>query len=238
MTGLVDPGSARRTTHPVGTDDGSLPPAGRLARNLAVYVLGPVLIWLVLLASSGWLLSHPLKKAISGEDGLNRWFAARRTPGWNDLTNVMSLVANTGTIITTMICAAIIYWLISRRMREAVALIAGVSGQALVFLCTTLLIDRPRPQVPKLDVSPPTSSFPSGHTGAASALYFGLVILCLTRLESKPLKVVAAIGFGVIPFLVATARMYRGMHHPSDVIFGLLNGIVCAVIAHRAMKRD
>jgi undecaprenyl-diphosphatase len=199
-------------------------------------VLLPVVVWLAVLIGVGYLLGHPLKDAVSGEDGVNRWFLAGRTPSWNDATNVMSHVANTGTIIITMFTAAAIVWLMSRRLREPVVLIIGVTCQALVFLFTTLVVDRSRPDVPKLDQSPPTSSFPSGHTGAASALYFGLVVLCVTLLRRRWLQVLAVIGFGVVPFLVALARLYRGMHHPTDVTFGLLNGLICATIAYLAFR--
>jgi len=40
-----------------------------------------------------------------------------------------------------------------------------------------------------------------------------------------------------IPLLVALSRMYRGMHHPSDVTAGLLWGvgsIIVAIVAARA----
>jgi PAP2 superfamily. len=45
----------------------------------------------------------------------------------------------------------------------------------------------------------------------------------------------------VIPFLVAYARLYRGMHHLSDVVVGAINGLICAglaahCLAHR--RRD
>ncbi|KQX61781.1 phosphatase PAP2 family protein [Angustibacter sp. Root456] len=238
MTGLVDPGATRRRRAPARSqdDDGSLPPLGEFVKRLGTHVLLPVVVWLVVLIGVGLLLAHPLKQAVSGEDGVNRWFLARRTPFWNDATNVMSHVANTGTIIITMITAAFIVWLVSRRLREPAVLIIGVTCQALVFLFTTLAVSRARPDVPKLDQSPPTSSFPSGHTGAGTALYIGLVILCVTLLRRRWLKVLAIIGFGVVPFLVATARLYRGMHHPTDVTFGLLNGAICAVIAYLAFR--
>ena len=84
-----------------------------------------------------------------------------------------------------------------------------------MFLLTTMAIDRERPDVEKLDQSPPTSSFPSGHTGASSALYFGLAIICATQFERRWLRVLLGVGFALIPFAVATARLYRGMHHPS-----------------------
>jgi len=42
-----------------------------------------------------------------------------------------------------------------------------------------------------------------------------------------------------IPLLVAFARLYRGMHHITDIAAGLLNGVICALLAvgwykHRA----
>jgi hypothetical protein len=35
----------------------------------------------------------------------------------------------------------------------------------------------------------------------------------------------------VIPVLVAYARLYRGMHHLSDVVVGAINGLACAGLA-------
>ncbi len=237
MTGLVDPGRSPRQRR-LGSDDGSLPPFKELLVLLGRSVLLPVAVWLVVLAGSGYLLANGLRSAVAGEDAVNRSLASSRTPTWNDITNWVSRVGNTETVIITMLVAAFIIWRMSGRLREPVALVVGVASQALVFLLTTLMIDRPRPKVPKLDVSPPTSSFPSGHTGATTALYVGLVIICVTRLERTWIKVLATIGFGVLPFLVALARLYRGMHHPTDVVFGLLNGSICAVIAYLAFRNS
>ena len=234
MSALVSPGSSGRDRRTA--DDGAAPAPGELLRIFVRQMLPYLAVWFVVLASVGWLLGNPLKEAISGEDAVNRWFASVRTPGWNSATNVMSLVANTGTIIITMLSATLVYWLIARRLRDVLPVVLGVMTQAGLFLLTTLLIDRPRPEVPKLDESPPTSSFPSGHTGAASALYFGLVILCVRRFPSLGARIVTAVVFGLVPFAVATARLYRGMHHPSDVVFGLLNGLICAVIAYLALR--
>lgn len=234
MSALVGPGANRRGRRP--SDDGAAPPLREVAKTLGTQVLPALVVWFVLLAGVGYLFGHSLGSSITVEDAVSRWFAAHRSAGWNAATNVMSLVANTGTIIISMIAACLIAWRISHRLRDVLPVAVGVIGQAGVFLVTTLLIDRERPEVPKLDESPPTSSFPSGHTGAASALYFGLVILCLRRFPSVGARVVTTVVFGLIPFAVAIARLYRGMHHPSDVVFGMLNGTVCATIAYLALR--
>ncbi|MGZ4130819.1 MAG: phosphatase PAP2 family protein, partial [Actinomycetota bacterium] len=46
------------------------------------------------------------------------------------------------------------------------------------------MIQRPRPTVHRLDVSPPTSSFPSGHVAAGIALYVGLAILLSSHVRN------------------------------------------------------
>lgn len=44
-----------------------------------------------------------------------------------------------------MIDACLRYWRLSHRVREAIPVFIGVCGQALCFLCVTLVIDRQRP---------------------------------------------------------------------------------------------
>ena len=41
-----------------------------------------------------------------------------------------------------------------------------------------------------------------------------------------------------MPIAVGTARLYRGMHSLSDVLMGLLNGLVCAFLAWNYLRRD
>ena len=100
--------------------------------------------------------------------------------------------------------------------------VAAVLGEVLIFMAVTASIDRKRPPVPHLDEAPPTSSFPSGHTAAAVALYGTLGVLLLIRLVHRRLALVLALLCFAVPFLVAGSRLYRGMHYPGDVLFGAL----------------
>jgi membrane-associated phospholipid phosphatase len=97
-------------------------------------------------------------------------------------------------------------------------------------------IGRSRPDVPRLDPAPPTSSYPSGHVGASVALYTSLAVMA-TTIERTWLRRTVIDVCSVIPFLVAYARLYRGMHHLSDVIVGAINGLVCAGLAAGCLVR-
>jgi undecaprenyl-diphosphatase len=109
----------------------------------------------------------------------------------------------------------------------------AVTGESLIFLLTTLLIERARPPVPLLDGGPPTSSYPSGHVAAAVACYGSLAAIVLWRSRHALLRAGAvAVAVGV-PLLVVVSRLYRGMHFPSDVVAGLLLGTAWLVAATR-----
>ena len=120
------------------------------------------------------------------------------------------------------------------RWRESLFLCAAVSAQAIVFFFTTLVIDRRRPNVGHLDDSPPTSSFPSGHTSAAVALYGGLALI-LAMLAHRTWVKALCWALLLVPIAVALSRLYRGMHHPSDVTASFLNGALCIWIMSRAI---
>src|SRR3954469_7218730 len=83
------------------------------------------------------------------------------------VTHIGTLFGETSTIVGLTTVTVIVFRLVFHRWRESVLLAIVVIGQPLIFLPTTSPIARPRPPVQQIDVSPPTSSFPSGHTAAA-----------------------------------------------------------------------
>jgi undecaprenyl-diphosphatase len=87
-----------------------------------------------------------------------------------------------------------------------------------------MLVDRERPPVRHLDEAPPTSSFPSGHTAATIALWGSLAVLANERARSAVVRNLFLVLAFVVPVLVASSRMYRGMHYLSDVLGGVLLG--------------
>ncbi|GGO72692.1 phosphatase PAP2 family protein [Nonomuraea cavernae] len=171
----------------------------------------------------------------TGEASANRDLAAERTSLWNTLTDFGSSLSDTPYIVGLTAIAAIVFRLVYHRWRESIFLIVAVWSQSLIFLATTVLVERSRPPVPHLDPAPPTSSFPSGHTSAAVAFYCGLALVLATHLRNRTLRVaIWTLGLAA-PLMVAVSRLYRGMHFPTDVAWGLLLGAVCVLVAARSI---
>ncbi|MEZ7125547.1 phosphatase PAP2 family protein [Nonomuraea sp. AD125B] len=137
--------------------------------------------------------------------------------------------------MTLTAIAAIAFRLVWKRWLESVFLIVAVWSQSLVFLGTTEVVGRHRPPVEHLDPAPPTSSFPSGHVSAAVAFYCGLALVLATHTRNRALQVVIWVLGVAAPLSVAFSRLYRGMHFLTDVTWGLLLGLVCVVVAARAI---
>jgi len=168
------------------------------------------------------------------EDGVNRYFAAHRTGPLNAVTWFFSFVGSTPVIIGVTAVAAFVLLRTLHSWREPIFLCAAVTAQAIVFFFTTLVIDRQRPQVHHLDNSPPTSSFPSGHTSAAFALYAGLALILAGLVRHTWAKWLCWL-LVLVPVAVALSRLYRGMHHPSDVTASFINGALCITIMAAAI---
>jgi membrane-associated phospholipid phosphatase len=183
-----------------------------------------VLLSVVLLAL-GWTLTRVLfpNHPAGWDIHVNRWFADRRNGTANNLTSVGSNVAETMTVIG--IAAVVIAILGALRRWRALAFLAtALVLEVTVFLTTTMLVDRDRPAVHKLDAAPPTSSFPSGHTAAAVVLYVGIALIVTASVRNRVARTVAWVVAVFAPVFVIVSRLYRGMHFPTDVAAGVLLG--------------
>jgi membrane-associated phospholipid phosphatase len=218
-------------------EDTSRPTAKEAGRDLVVRALAPTVLWWLAVVGMGWLLADgPLKELGISEESANRSLESSRTAFWDAFTLVFSWAGATVSIIGVCLVVVVLVWRRTKQWWYAVVPLIAISLQALVFFFTTHVIDRERPDVEKLDESPPTSSFPSGHTGAATGLYLTLGLMALQITNPVLRRVVVGVCLA-IPFLVATARLYRGMHHVSDLVVAIANGAVAALLAWCWLRR-
>jgi membrane-associated phospholipid phosphatase len=192
----------------------------------ALFLLACAVVLAVALVGIGWVLSKVVHDDGIGraDAGLSRELAGDRSPELNDLTVFTSEVGGTLTITALAVLAVAFAALAWRRWREPMLVAVAVAGEVGIFLVVTMLVDRQRPPVAHLDEAPPTSSFPSGHTAATIALWGALAVLASERARSALVRNLFLVLAFVLPLLVASSRMYRGMHYLTDVLGGFLLG--------------
>lgn len=112
----------------------------------------------------------------------------------------------------------------------AVALIADL------IICNVILkpiVARPRPysinKTVQLLVTPLKDySFPSGHTAASFASVSALYFAGRKRMSAGAL---------IVSVLIAFSRMYLYVHYPTDVLGGLIIGLLCGWIADMIIQK-
>jgi membrane-associated phospholipid phosphatase len=188
----------------------------------AEILTGWVLVFGILYAF-GMLVSYYVRGTWvdSLDMGVERWLADHRTPLLNDLSYLGSKAGDTHAIllISLLVCPlALAFW---KRWRPILFLVLAMFGELTLFLASSEAVGRPRPPVEHLDGRLPTDAFPSGHIAATLCLWTTIAILVLPRVRHWSRWIVLALAV-LMPVVVALSRMYRGMHHPTDVVGALI----------------
>jgi membrane-associated phospholipid phosphatase len=187
--------------------------------------------------SVGWLLTHQLKHSwiVHTDQSISEWFANHRTSRMNSLSYVGSMMSDTVVKIVVTALVALTMLIVWKRWLEPLIVVVALILEALTFITVTTLVGRPRPDVPRLETSPVGSSYPSGHMGAAVA-YSAIVVVLLWHTRRHWLRVLLIAVGVIIPLCVGLARIYRGMHYFSDVIFGALLGGASVIAAVTVLR--
>lgn len=194
-----------------------VPPAGRHAGRIAA---GVFIVWLLILGivtGFGELVTRYGNGNVADDHTLPHWLAAHRTPTWTHWSEVFSTLGATQAVLIIAIATCVVAVAVTRRWRPVLFIATLMIGELGLFLVAAAIVKRPRPDVKNLDAHLPTSAFPSGHVAATCCIYIGVAILVMGHATGwwRRLFLIPAIA---MPILVASSRMYRGEHHPTDVI--------------------
>jgi undecaprenyl-diphosphatase len=218
------------------------PPAGLgstwlLHRRELLQLLAAYVVLTAAFALAGtWLKSADDSAIVRLDQRVADRFVETRTPTLNDWSLVASWAAETVTKIAVTALLVGIMLAVWRRWREPLMLAVPLVLEAATFLTVTLIVARPRPDVPRLDESPVDSSFPSGHV-AAAACYGAIVIVAVWRRWRPSVTLTLGLFVAAVTLAVAWARMYRGMHFLSDTVAGALLGLSAVIVSWWILRR-
>jgi membrane-associated phospholipid phosphatase len=225
------------------SSDGAAERHGRRSRTRRPIIAGAAVAFVgyvvmsVLLVGLGFLITKVLVDGPVGrwDDSVNRWFVAQRTATLTRVSSVGSDLGATLTIIGIAVVVGIVL-AIGRHWRALGFVAAGLIVEASVSLTASFLVDRARPDVVRLDAAPPTASFPSGHTAAATVLYISIALVLSSFAQRATVRAVAWIVAIALPIYVGASRLYRGMHHPTDVVGSVVLGVGALLFALLATR--
>jgi undecaprenyl-diphosphatase len=145
------------------------------------------------------------------------WFAAHRSDALGHVSIVGSEVGNTHAILAIGLVIGAVSLAAIRRWRPVIFLLTVMFGELTLFLASAAIVDRARPDVENMDGPMPTSSFPSGHVAATILIWATAAVLIMPRTRAWWRWVLPVLAVAM-PLWVAVSRMYRGMHHPTDIL--------------------
>ena len=145
-----------------------------------------------------------------------------RTPFGNILIPLWTHLGDHG--LLWIVLALVLLCIPKTRRAGALALGGLVFSLLAVNVTIKHLVARPRPWLTisgllALVNEPDPNSFPSGHTSAAFAA-------AVAWARTLPRRWMKAVGL-VMAALMGLSRLYVGVHFPSDVLCGVLVGLLC-----------
>ncbi|MDO5574770.1 MAG: phosphatase PAP2 family protein [bacterium] len=159
------------------------------------------------------------------------WIQEHMRADWLNPVFILITTLGDGGMIWIIGSAAL---LISKKTRQVgiMCLVALTLSYLVNNLMLKNLVGRARPfeaisSIIPLIPRPADSSFPSGHSAAS----FASAWLMFRKLPKK-----FGIPALVLAVLIAFSRLYIGVHYPSDVIAGILSGIMLGYLAEMILN--
>jgi membrane-associated phospholipid phosphatase len=177
-----------------------------------------------------WMIRRDLG-VVTVDLAVERWAEARATAFTDGVLGALTHLGDTETIVGIGIAVGAYGLWRWRRWAVPLFVLMVVLGQMLISNSIKVLIDRARPELrPRADFT--GTSFPSGHTTAATATY--LAVALVLAIGSSPKARAALAGAALaIGVAVGCTRVLLGVHFFSDALAGFAIGLswfgLCAV---------
>lgn len=187
---------------------------------------------LMLLVGSIWMFLGVLEDVISRDPLLQADLIVWRIlqdirPSWPD--SAMTGLSELGdAAVVVPIVLVVLSWLIWHRLwRTALYWLAAVGGAEVIVKLLKLLLHRARPNPFAAGIE--SFSFPSSHATFAVVAY-GFLAFLLCEGQRHRTRVATLLTATIAVTLIATSRLYLGVHWVSDVVAGLSLGLAWVAV--------
>ena len=125
------------------------------------------------------------------------------------------------------------YLVFRKRYREGLFWMLSVGGSALLNLGVKSYFARDRPDLWEHIVTETSFSFPSGHAMGSATLATALILLTWRGRWHWP----ALVLMPLFALIVGAARIYLGVHYPSDILAGFAVAVAWVFGMHSVVGR-
>lgn len=150
----------------------------------------------------------------------------RSRRGW--LTVVAKTVTFFGGVVGASGISLVAFLASKRRPRVAAQIALGSAGGIVAELALKRRFVRARPTRLRHLEAVHSTSFPSGHSMAASCIYLTLAYVASRSRRLRGHRVALLGGASVLAWSIGATRVYLGVHWPTDVLGGLALGTAWA----------
>lgn len=206
-------------------------PLPRKSSNAAMLVLAALLLLMFLLL--GFNLSDPNLQRIDDSAGK---LLRNGTNGFlYGVAGVFDFLGSTaGFALLTLIFAAFCF--IARRVFDGCLIVAATIGAWVLNTAAKNLFARPRPELDALFMAD-GYSYPSGNATITAALFGMAAIVLASGARGWAPKIAIAALCALLIAAMGIARIYAGVHYPTDIIGGYLLGSAYTLVLVAVRER-
>lgn len=194
-----------------------------LNKNFFAALAGFFAFALVFAFAAKWLVNF--KWLVKADIAIQKIILDTRIDFLNDFFRILTDLGDTKVMAILAIVAAIIfstkkyYW-------HSIGILLSVGVAEIVSIVLKIIIGRHRPPHETALVITDSASFPSGHTITAIAFYGFLIYFFNKETKNKSAKNILTALCILIILLAGFARVYLGVHWPSDILASYILGIL------------
>ena len=169
------------------------------------------------------------------DDAVLTWIAEHRSPTIEPVMLEITFLG-TGIVVMAVVAVSAVFLALTNHKYSAVLLLISTGGGILLNGLLKMGFARPRPQIFDWGTHVVSSSFPSGHAMGAAVAYGTVAYLAARLQKRRSSRVLTMLLAAIVIVMIASTRLYLGVHYPSDVFAGIIIGLSWAAFCMATLE--